>query len=212
MVQLEQYEWLHLWWEEAAKNDLPRILLIGDSITNAFHPYVKNNFRGEAYVDKLATSKSIDNPSLIMEIDYMLKHGKEDPYKIIHFNNGLHGWHLSSEEYRKHYDQVIQHLKVLSTAVIVLALTTPVSVKGVPWETDPIMNNKVQERNRSVSELALQYGLVTNDLYSPMLNRSDLRADNVNDTYHFNENGHKLHADFVTAVCKTMLELEEGPL
>ena len=32
----ERFEWIHSWCDYSEKNDLPRVLLVGDSITNAY--------------------------------------------------------------------------------------------------------------------------------------------------------------------------------
>lgn len=201
MSQLERYEWCQLWWEEAEKRDLPRLLLIGDSITNGYHPFVNEKLKEIAYVDKLATSKAIDNPSLRREIQYMLQHD-DFTYQLIHLNNGLHGWHLSLEQYRDHFEQVIQSIQGQSDAVMVLATSTPIATKGAPTQIDPVENAKVTARNEVVWALADKYSLRVNDLYQKMLGHPEYRVDHPEDIYHFNEAGQRYQATIVTDVCR----------
>ncbi|WP_339315210.1 SGNH/GDSL hydrolase family protein [Paenibacillus sp. FSL R10-2734] len=203
--RLEQYEWCQMWREEADKQDLPRILLIGDSITNGYHPFVQEQLRGLAYVDKLVTSKAIDNAVLLKEIDYMLMHGEDYVYQIIHFNNGLHGWHVPLEEYKESLDSVIQYIQSLSKAKIVVATSTQVTTKGEHGKIDHDKNDRVIDRNRAASEVAVKHGLTITDLYTPMYGRSDYRVADPEDLYHFNEQGQRAQAVLVSAILKQFL-------
>lgn len=56
-----------------------------------------------------ATSKAVDSPELLREIDYVSR-GYSYDYGIIHFHNGLHGRHLSVSEYAKWYECCLLHL------------------------------------------------------------------------------------------------------
>lgn len=38
----EQFEWIHSWCDEALRDDLPRVLLVGDSITHNYQETVKS--------------------------------------------------------------------------------------------------------------------------------------------------------------------------
>jgi hypothetical protein len=202
MAKLERYEWCNFWWEEAEKNDKPRVLLIGDSITRAYRPIVNELIKDKAYADMLATSKAIDNPSLVREIDYILRH-EGFKYKIIHFNNGLHGWHISEEEYKKHLEAVVEHILVnCKGAKLILALTTPVTVDGKKDEINTQLTAKVRNRNLAIEKIANRYKLEIDDLYAPMLRKSELRA---NDGYHYNEAGEKIQAEIVADKIKNFL-------
>lgn len=202
MVKLERYEWCDFWWEEAEKNNKPRVLLIGDSITRAYRPIVNELIKEKAYVDMLATSKALDNPSLKLEINYILNH-ENFRYKVIHFNNGLHGWHLSEEEYEKCLDEVVNHIiKNVKDAKIVLALSTPVTRDGIVEEIDWETTSKVLARNKAMERIAEKYNLLVDDLYNPMYGKSEYR---VKDGYHYNEMGEKAQAEIVAGKIKQIL-------
>lgn len=202
MDKLERYEWCDFWWEEAEKNDKPRVLLIGDSITRAYRPIVNELIKEKAYVDMLATSKAIANPSLVREIDYILGH-EDFKYKIIHFNNGLHGWHISEEEYEKHLEAVVEHiLDNCKGAKLILTLSTPVTLNGEKDEIDTELTAKVQNRNMAVVKIASKYKLEIDDLYTPMFRKSKLRVD---DGYHYNEAGENALAAIVADKIRSFL-------
>src|SRR5262245_28151474 len=84
---LESIEWCDVWISHANETNLPRVLLIGDSITRAYYPEVEKNLAGKAYVGQLATSAFISDPALHREIAMVLDEYKFD---VIHFNNGMH--------------------------------------------------------------------------------------------------------------------------
>jgi hypothetical protein len=203
LTQLERYEWCDFWWEEAISQHGNRALLIGDSITRGYRPHVNKLLQGIAYVDMLATSKAVDNPSLFREMDYILNHQGDFTYRVIHINNGLHGFHLSAAEYEHHYDQVIGYLLEHSHgAKVVVALTTPNTKEGEPAHLDAAINNKVVERNKAAERLVAKYSLELNDLYSQMLGKSDYRLD---DGYHYNSHGEQTQAGIVAEELKLWL-------
>lgn len=47
----ERFEWVQSWCDEALSDDLPRVLLIGDSITRQYQDRVRELLRGKCYVD-----------------------------------------------------------------------------------------------------------------------------------------------------------------
>ena len=82
----ESIEWLDVWMPNTNDTGLPRVLLIGNSITRGYYPEVQKRLSGKAYVARLATSKSIGDPGLLKEIKLVLAYHAFD---IVHFNNGL---------------------------------------------------------------------------------------------------------------------------
>src|SRR5258708_15011679 len=80
----ESIEWCDIWISHANETNLPRVLLIGDSITRAYYPEVEKHLACRAYVARLATSRFVADPVLLTEIALMLDAPKFD---VIHFNN-----------------------------------------------------------------------------------------------------------------------------
>src|SRR4051795_9542211 len=74
----ENIEWLDVWVPNTNAHDLPRVLLIGDSITRAYYPEVEQRLKGKAYVARLATSKSVGDPALLQEIALVLSEAHFD--------------------------------------------------------------------------------------------------------------------------------------
>ena len=91
MSILEEIEWTQYWVEDT-RRDKKRVLLIGDSISVGYRSEVHKRLNGEAYVTAISTSKALDNPVLIREIDFYAR-AEDFEYEAIQFNNGLHGDH-----------------------------------------------------------------------------------------------------------------------
>ncbi len=196
MAVLEEYEWCNFWFDRANDQTRRRILLVGDSITNSYRHSLTQSLGYEYCVDMIASSRSIDNPIIQNELDYMLKMNGFD-YECIHFNNGLHGWHLSVNEYEKHYEKVIRYIQKIYHNKLIIALTTPMTVAGDVKAISEKYNPKVIERNQAVSSLCKKYNFILNDLYTPCYGKSEYR---ISDGYHYNEIGRKALGDIVAKV------------
>jgi hypothetical protein len=68
----EGIEWCDVWISHANETNLPRVLLIGDSITRAYYPQVEKQLAGKAYVGRLATSAFVSDPILVRQIAMVL--------------------------------------------------------------------------------------------------------------------------------------------
>ncbi|GHU75623.1 hypothetical protein FACS189461_2190 [Spirochaetia bacterium] len=188
MAVLEQYEWSDMWWDEPDKSG-SRVLLVGDSITRAYRQPLKDLAGDDFYIDMFATSRAADNPAYFRELSCMLSNGLS--YKIIHLNNGLHGFHQTIEIYAKHYEELVNFfLTRPGNAKLILTLSTPVTIPGTPEQYGE-KNNIVLERNEAVRCLAGKYSLPLDDLYTAADNNKDAKSD---DGIHFTAEGNRLLA------------------
>lgn len=159
----EDIEWLDVWMPFTNDSTLPRILLIGNSITRGYYGEVQKLLAGKAYVARLATSKSVGDPGLLKEIALIMSYHKFD---IVHFNNGLHGWKYSEKEYQKAFPEFLQTIrKNAPKAKLMWATITPVRVKGDIASFDP-KTERIKERNRIALEIiAKQKDIKVDDLW-----------------------------------------------
>lgn len=186
MSKLEQYEWVNLWYDEANDESGTRVLLIGDSIMLGSRQYVQKHIGKNVHVDMIATSRAMDNPSLKKEALYM---ADSEDYRLIRFNNGLHGFHLGIDDYERLYDEMINELTSrYKNAKIIIGLTTPATVDKKPEEFSEL-NDIVLERNEAAKRIALKYGLEVDDLYAVTSVHPELR---VGDFAHFKEEGYDM--------------------
>ena len=119
----ERIEWADIWVTDADKNDLPRVLLIGDSITRGYFDGVEKQLAGKAYCARLTTSKCVADPSFLDEVQLLLKQYR---FAVIHFNNGLHGFGYTEDQYRAGLSGLLEVVeKHSSNAKLIWATTTP---------------------------------------------------------------------------------------
>jgi acyl-CoA thioesterase-1 len=184
---------------------LPRVLLIGDSISIGYTVPVREALKGKANVHRPAANCGPTSRG-VQSIDQWLGDGKWD---VIHFNFGLHdivfmdkdgkrvpadqgGRHQVSEsDYEKNLETIVSRLKKTG-AKLIFATTTPVppgSAGRVPG--DEIHYNNIARR------VMKRHGVAINDLYAfaqPRLSEIQLPAN-----VHFKPEGSKQLADQVAA-------------
>lgn len=186
-VTLETYEWDQTWIEHTEDRVSPRVLYIGDSVSIPTREKLNGLFGGRIRVDGFASSKAADHPFFAESIRLFTAQ-QAAPYRVVLFNNGLHGWHLDDETaYPLHYERMVSALRALfPQAALFLLLTTPVA--------DPAQNARVRSRNLAAARTAKARGLETVDLYhaDPAL-PSFLSADGV----HFTDGGYGILAKTV---------------
>jgi lysophospholipase L1-like esterase len=200
----EFYEWVNFWWENAPDTEADRILVIGDSITNGYRPILQKNLKEtDILVDMTVGSRSVEDPALEAEFRYVMGTANNFKYKLIQFNNGLHGSHLSAVEYEAGIRKHIQIIKELQPqAVIMLATSTPYTPKGSEGTIDMIRNKQVIERNEILKKLSSELYLPLNDLFSAIAGKTGYPQP---DEVHFTNTGYELLAKITADLIKSVL-------
>lgn len=194
-VKREDIEWTDVWMLDMNRHDLPRALLIGDSITRAYYKGVEQNLKGKAYCARIATSKAVGDPALTAELHAFLPEAKFD---VIHFNIGMHGWDYSEAEYRKHLPDLLKEIrKDAPGAKLIWASTTLVRKDH---GSDPT-NARIRARNMIAQTYFAHERIPIDDLSALMAAYQDLHSDDV----HFNSEGATLQAKQVAAEIEKLL-------
>jgi lysophospholipase L1-like esterase len=197
----EGIEWCDIWISHAAETNLPRVLLIGDSIARGYYPAVEGALGGKAFVARLATSAFLSDPMLNQQIALVLDNTRFD---VIHFNNGMHGWQHSEDEYRKAFPGFLANLKEHARgAKLIWATTTPLkeSTNAPPASPTQATNARVAARNAIALEYVKAQGIPVNDLNALVLGHPELHSDGV----HFNREGIALQAKQVASQIEKLL-------
>ena len=161
-VKREAIEWCDIWMPHSTAHALPRVLLIGDSTTRGYGKEVERKLEGRAYAGRLATSKSLGDGALLEEVALVLRQYKFD---VIHFNNGMHGWDYTEEEYGRAFPQLLALFKQLAPqARLIWATITPVR-EGKELKLAP-RTERVKARNRLAQELVTKAGIPVDDLFA----------------------------------------------
>jgi lysophospholipase L1-like esterase len=183
---------------------LPRVLIIGDSISIGYQAPLREALKGKANVHRPATNCGPTTRG-VEQIDQWLGNGKWD---VIHFNFGLHDVRhfddqgkataadaghrqVSESDYEKNLESLVARMKKTG-AKMIFATTTPVP-SGSP--------GRIQGDERRYNEIALRvmqkHGVAIDDLYAfaqPRLADIQLPAN-----VHFKPEGSKQLAEQVAA-------------
>lgn len=187
----EGIEWCDIWISHANETNLPRVLLVGDSITRGYYSEVEKRLAGKAYVARLTTSAYLTDPMLNQQIASVLQNLRFD---VIHFNNGLHGWQHSEESYRKAFPGFLAAIrKHAPKAKLIWAATTPFRPTTPKGESNAAKNERVQARNAIALEVVRKKKIPVDDLFTLMQGHPEYHSDDV----HFNREGIAVQAEQV---------------
>jgi lysophospholipase L1-like esterase len=199
-VAREAIEWCNVWIPDAAGTKLPRVLLIGDSITQGYSSKVAETLKGKASVARLTTSKSIGDPALLAEVALVLGQARFD---VVHFNNGLHGWGYSEAEYERHFPELVAAIrKNAPQAKLIWATTTPIRTSkdlGAIAEG----TKRVLARNKIAERIVAREGIAVDDLYGLVKDHPEYWS---HDGVHFNGKGIAVEADLVVKAVLAILK------
>lgn len=180
----EETEWT--WEVRPADPDakLPNVLLVGDSISRNYFPEVQRQLNGVANVYLLATSAAVGDPRLskqLAEFDAM----EAVQFRVVHFNNGMHGWNYSEAEYRRAFPAFLASIRALDPeASLVWASTTPVKVDAPQGAT----NDRVNARNAIAFSFVNAAEIPVDDQHALMMQHQD----DFQDSAHFNGAGSRI--------------------
>lgn len=194
---------------------IPRVLILGDSISIGYTPFVQEMLKDEVFVTRPKANCAGTNNG-IKHIDRWLKAGTGN-WDVIHFNFGLHDLkrvnaetgknsnnpddphQASPEQYEKQLREIVQKLNK-TNAKLIFATTTPVPVGGVkPYRdvTDPEKYNDIARK------IMRNNGVSVNDLYTHA--NSKLKDIQRPVNVHFTKEGSQFLAEQVVQVIREAL-------
>jgi lysophospholipase L1-like esterase len=186
---------------------LPRILLIGDSVSRGYTQPTRDALKGKANVHRAPencgpTANGLRTGSNGQpKIEVWLGDGKWD---VIHFNFGIHDRATPLPEYTQRLEQLVDRMKQTG-ARLVWATTTPIP-------EDPAKNQRaasIIERNEAAAEIMKRKGVSTDDLFSAITPRL-AQLQNPNDV-HFTPAGYDFLGKQVAASIEAALQSSRTP-
>ncbi len=202
-IDREDIEWLDVWIPHTNDTlELPRVLLIGNSIAKGYNAEVDTLLQGKAYVARISTSKSVGDPGLLAEVRLVM--GYLD-FDVVHFNNGLHGNGYSEQEYAAAFPELVQTIREYAEpgARLIWATTTPVYDRANRPEAEAVA--RVRERNRIAADCIQGKGIATNDLFALCISHPEFYAGG--DGVHPNKQGYAALGAQVAAAIEKELTL-----
>jgi len=198
-VERESIEWCNVWITHGTEHALPRVLLIGDSITQAYHGQVETKLASKAYVGRLTTSKSLGDQALLDEVATVLK---QYPFDVVHFNNGMHGWAYTEAQYARAFPRLIATIKKgAPKAKLIWATTTPVR-EGEKLRIAP-KTERVKARNQIALAIVTKGRIPVNDLFALVVDHPEFSSP---DGVHASPAGISAQADQVARAIEAQLQ------
>lgn len=183
---------------------LPRVLLIGDSVSIGYTLQVRKLLEGRANVHRIPVNGGATEVGLA-NMKKWLGNGKWD---VIHFNFGLHdAKHSSATEFRTSREQYADNLRKLvalmkpTGAKLIFATTTPVPKDGKLSPTR-IFDN-IEARNEIAQKIMGENGVGIDDLYGTVFPHM-AEVGRPNDV-HFKPEGYDVLAKAVAASIEAQL-------
>ena len=175
---------------------LPRVLLIGDSISGGYTLAARKALAGKANVHK-APENCGPTANGLKKLDVWLGDGTWD---VIHFNFGIHDRKTPLADYEQRLEQIIARLQKTG-AKLIWASTTPVP-SGT--KDGPSMPAAIIERNQLAAELMKRHGIAIDDLFSTLTPHMAqvMKPDDV----HPNGEGYQVLGKQVAAAIETVIK------
>ena len=171
-----------------ATKDLPRVLLVGDSICNGYQDGVRGLLKGKMNVSYWISSYCVTSEAYLPLLTIYLDEAK---YDVVHFNNGLHSLETQTAAYEKGIRRALALIREKQPdAKIVWCSSTPLA--------NDAKTAKCRELNAAAAKVVAELGnIATDDLFS-LLDPLD-RAVNWSDEYHHRQAARKKESEQVAA-------------
>ena len=181
---------------------LPRVLLIGDSISVGYTLAVREALAGKANVHRPAANCG----NTVKGLQYLSQWLGDGQWDVIHFNWGLHDLtsiddkpEVTINEYEKNLRELVARLKK-TRATLVWCSTTPVP----PGRRAPLKPEDVVRYNEVARKIMDENGIAIDDLYAFALPR--LKEIQLPTNVHVTPEGSKTLAQQVAASIEAALE------
>ena len=181
--------------------DLPRVLLIGDSISVGYTMPTRKMLDGKANLHR-ALENCGPTEKGVTSLKKWLSEGKWD---VIHFNFGLHDLktmpktekvQVPLDDYEKNLKTIVEQLKG-TKASLIWASTTPVQDEKTSAKAKRT-NKNVEAYNAAAAKIMRAEGITINDLYKTAMDGPLADIQNK-DGVHFSQRGSRMLAKQVSA-------------
>ncbi|MFK7790144.1 MAG: SGNH/GDSL hydrolase family protein [Phycisphaeraceae bacterium] len=197
-------------------NVLPKVLIIGDSISQGYHKTVVTRLQGKAQVQRIPGNGQWTGHG-VQKIDDWLG---DTQWDVIHFNWGLwdiYGWRYKDEDrspkaYERRLDELVTRLKQ-TNAKLIWATTTPACPSPEvtmlkQFKTEVVISRDLELQYLDAANRVMhRHGVQINDLHALVLPRLSELSPKPNDV-HYTRQGSELLGERVANVI--MAVIDEG--
>ena len=175
---------------------LPRVLLIGDSISRGYTNPVRKTLTGTANVHRAPANCGATTQG-VKKLNNWLGEGKWD---VIHFNFGIHDRNLALDAYATNLEQIVKDLEKTGAKLIWARTTPPASGDNI----EKFSPEQCEKLNRIADEIMARHGIPIDDLCTPIQSR--LAEFQNRNNVHFSDAGYKFLAQQVTVAIVARLK------
>jgi lysophospholipase L1-like esterase len=186
---------------------LPRVLLIGDSVSGGYTLAARKALDGKANLHK-APENCGPTANGLKKLDIWLASAppagaaagspEASRWDVIHFNFGIHDRNTPPADYEQRLEQIVSRLEKTG-AKLIWASTTPIPTDAEKKQTA----ESIVERNAIAARLVQQHGIAIDDLFT-FITPHLATAQNPNDV-HFNGPGYQMLGKQVAASIEAAL-------
>ncbi len=207
------------WAEDLGQDgvdDLPVVILLGDSIRMNYQKTVIAELQGKANV--WAPEENCKHTEFVLQ--QLEKWVKGRNASVIHLNVGLHDLYLDSktgqprhnlETYSTNLRKIFAKLKELTDAEIIFALTTPVDEQrqaaSETYKRVVRRNSDIVRYNQRAAEIAKASGIRVNDIHAVAIRAGVERVLRESDGIHLSKFGEETLG---RQIARTVLSVLQG--
>ena len=174
---------------------LPRVLLIGDSISHMYTASVRKLLKGRANVHR-APANCYSTRDGLANFDDWVAPPPGKRWDLIHFGFGYHDRLRPGAPYAANLEKLIERLRKTG-AILVWART-------VPFTDTPAAGDQVRKLNETADAVMARHNVKVDDLYSTVADRPDKYL--CSDRIHYNSEGIRRQAGEAARVIAEALQ------
>lgn len=201
---------------EPAEANLPKVVLVGDSIRMSYAPTVAEQLKGKAEVVS-SQANGGDSGNVLKRLDEWVIREQPD---VVHFNCGIHDtkrfkatgkFQVSPEQYEANLREIVSRIRKETKATVLFALTTPIlDERAAKTRADrdyELLQASVDQYNAIARKVMEELKVPVNNLPALFAEGSEHDASKLmnSDGVHFGRDGERLLGERVAAFVREHL-------
>lgn len=190
---------------------LPRVLIVGDSISIGYTPRVRKLLDGKANVHRPNTNCRWS----AFGAEHIDEWVGDSQWDVVHFNFGLWDWYgwsqpvkATPESYAKSLDTIVTKLKAKTDAALIFGVTTPPCIGPEKKVKFVVSEDRAKEFNDAAIAVMNKHGVTINNLYE-VIGDNRAKYQKGEDDVHYNDAGRDRLAEAVSKQILAAVKTEQ---
>jgi len=206
-------------WGQASRGELPKVVLVGDSIRMSYAPLVEKEFAGKAVIIS-AKANGGDSNNVLKHLDEWVI--RQQP-AVVHFNCGIHDtkkfkttgrFQVPPDQYEANLRKIVDRIRSQTKAVVLFATTTPIlddRAAATRGKADyALLEASVEQYNAIAVKVMQELKVPVNDLHAVFPDAASRGEALAADGVHFTAAGQQALAKAVAAAVAQHLPAHRG--